>query len=56
MGRPVARKPKDKWFKLRISEDDDEKINYISQETGLNKSEVIGKGIDIQYIELKRNK
>ena len=58
MGRPkgfkVVENPKDKSLKFRCDNDTIKKIEYVSNQTGATKSEVIRKGIEIQYNELKK--
>lgn len=53
MGRPTTN-PKTSRLELRISNDDIEKLNFCSKASGLSKAEVIRKGIDKVYNEIKR--
>lgn len=54
MGRPTD-DPKNKRIKFRISEKDNDKLEYISKKLKLNKSEVLRQGIEIQYNSLKES-
>lgn len=47
---------KDIWLRARGSSDDLKKINLISKETYLNASQIIRKGIDLQYKEIINKK
>lgn len=47
---------KDIWLRARGSSDDLKKIDLISKETYLNASQIIRKGIDLQYKEIMNKK
>lgn len=56
-GRPPADgRTKDERITFRANSRDTEKIDYCCSKTGLSKSEVIRKGVDILYIQLKEKK
>ena len=46
--------PIEKISTYRTNKETSEKLKYISEQTGKSKSEIIRKGIDIQYKELKK--
>ena len=46
--------PKSHRESFRLSDDDMMKLNYCMEKTGMNKTEVIRKGIDMVYNELKK--
>ncbi len=51
MGRPTT-DPKDNQFRIRLSDSEVERLEYCQKITGLNKSEIVRKGIDKIYYEL----
>ena len=51
-GRPTT-DPKDKFLKIRVSQNDLDKLSYVAQKTNISKTEVIRKGINLQYEDLK---
>lgn len=53
-GRPTDN-PKKARLELRLSNDDTEKLEYCHQETGLSKAEILRKGLNLVYKELKKN-
>lgn len=53
MGRPTE-EPKRNQMRIRLSDEETEKLNYCSQETGKSKSDVIRLGIDKVYQEVKK--
>lgn len=52
-GRPTN-DPKDILIHFRMSENDLEKLDYCAKQTGMSKSEIIRKGIDKVYQEIKK--
>lgn len=50
MGRPTDN-PKDKRESFRLSSDDVRKLNYCIEHTGMTKTDIIRKGIDLVYQE-----
>lgn len=53
IGRPTNN-PKNDELKIRISEEDKEKLEYCVSKTNKNKSEIVREGIDKVYNELKK--
>lgn len=51
-GRPTT-EPKNKFLKIRVSQNDLDKLDFVAKNTGQSKTEVIRKGINLQYEELK---
>lgn len=51
-GRPTS-DPKDKFLKIRVSQNDLDKLKEVSDKKGISKTEVIRIGINIQFEELK---
>ena len=51
-GRPTS-DPKDKFLKIRVSQNDLDKLKEVSDKKGISKTEVIRIGINIQFKELK---
>ena len=52
MGRPTTN-PRTNRLELRMSDEDMNKLEFCSSATGLSKSEVIRKGIEKVYDEVK---
>lgn len=48
-GRPVNGESKDVRFNIRLTSDDAAKLEYLSYVTGVPKSEVVRKALDVQY-------
>lgn len=51
-GRPTT-EPKDKFLKIRVSQNDLDKLNEVADKKGISKTEVIRNGINLQYEEIK---
>lgn len=51
-GRPTS-EPKDKFLKIRVSQKDLDKLSYVAEQTNTSKTDVIRKGVNLQYEELK---
>lgn len=51
MGRPKSSPYRESF---RLSEEDMQKIKFCMNKTGMNKTDVIRKGIDLIYSELKK--
>lgn len=51
-GRPTS-EPKGNRESFRLSDKDTEKLNYCVKKTGMKKVDVIRKGIDLVYNEIK---
>lgn len=52
-GQKVKNDPINKLIHFRANKETVEKLDYVSEKTGMSKSEVIRIGIDNQYNELK---
>lgn len=55
-GQKVKDDPINKLIHFRANKETVEKLDYVSQKTGMSKSEVIRKGVDYQYDELTKKK
>lgn len=55
MGRPTD-DPKTITVRTRISESDNEILEELVEKTGLNKSEILRRGIEIQYNNIELSK
>ncbi|MDY3010447.1 MAG: hypothetical protein SOR93_04180 [Clostridiales Family XIII bacterium] len=53
-GTVLTDKPKNKMIKVRIDDETERKLNYLSVNTDKPKSEIIRNGIDIQYERTKK--
>ena len=53
-GQKVKDDPINKLVHFRANQETNEKLEYISEKTNMSKSEIIRKGIEIQYKELKK--
>lgn len=53
MGRPTNN-PKNEELKVRISQEEKDKLEYCMKNTNKNKSEIVREGIDKVYKELKK--
>ena len=53
-GTKLTENPKNKTFKIRLDEKTSEKLDILSNESQVSKSEVIRNGIELQYENLKR--
>lgn len=54
MGRPTNN-PKNTQMPVRFSDEDIQKLEYCCNQTGLTKANIIRKGIDAVYQDLKKN-
>ena len=52
-GQKIKDDPINKLIHLRVNNETIEKLEYVSEKTGKNKSEVIRDGIDMQYETIK---
>ena len=52
-GQKIKDDPINKLIHLRVNNETIEKLEYVSEKTGKNKSEVIRDGIDLQYETIK---
>ncbi len=55
-GQKVKDDPINKLVHFRANKETVEKLDYVSEKTGMSKSEVIRKGINFQYDELNTKK
>lgn len=55
-GQKVKDDPINKLVHFRANKETVEKLDYVSEKTGMSKSEVIRKGIDCQYDKLNKKK
>lgn len=53
MGRPTT-EPKNHQTRIRMSDDDIERLEFCCQKTGLSKADVIREGIRKVYEEIKK--
>lgn len=53
-GRPPSEKPKDRGYRLRVSDEDLAKLDYCVKVLGLTKADVIRQGIDRMYDEARQ--
>lgn len=53
IGRPTNN-PKNEELKVRISQEEKDKLEYCMKNTNKNKSEIVREGIDKVYKELKK--
>lgn len=52
-GQKIKDDPIDKLVHFRINDETNKQLEFVSQKNNVSKSEVIRKGIEIQYKELK---
>lgn len=55
-GRPLSDNPKDRSYRLRVSDEDQSKLGYCCKAFGITKAEVIRQGIDRMYEEAQKQK
>lgn len=53
-GSKLTDKPKDTMLRVRIDKETVEKLDFVSENLGISKSEVVRKGIDEQYRKCKK--
>ena len=53
-GTKLTDTPKDTMFRVRMDKETIEKMEFVSNELGISKSEVVRKGIDEQYQRVKK--
>ena len=54
IGQKLTDKPKDITVKARIDKETFNKLDYLVQQQGTDRSKVIRKGIEIQYESIKK--
>lgn len=53
-GRPFSENAKDYMLRVRLDKNELAKLDYIAEENNLSRSDVVRKGIDIQYDDIKK--
>lgn len=53
-GRPPSDNPKENRKSYRLSDDDVEKLKFCVKETGMTETDIVRKGIDLVYQEVKK--
>lgn len=53
-GRPPSTDPKTIEYKVRLSEEDKQRLDYCAEVLGLAKAEIIRQGIDRMYEEAQK--
>lgn len=53
-GTKLTDTPKDTMFRVRMDKETTDKLDYVSKQLGVSKSEIVRKGIDKQYREIKK--
>lgn len=53
-GRPPSKDPKRNDMRIRLTDSEREKLDYCSEVTGMNKSDIIRRGIDLVFEELNK--
>lgn len=53
-GRPPSKDPKTHETRIRMSDNDIEKLEYCCKQTGMKKADIIRRGIDEVYKQLKK--
>lgn len=56
LGQKIKDNPKDKLLQVRVDNETMEKLDFISEKTGIKRSEIVREGIEIQYQKAKTNK
>lgn len=54
LGSHYRDNPKDKLIQIRADKETLDKLDYVKKNTGLSRSEVVRKGIEIQYEQTKK--
>lgn len=53
-GRPPSKNPKRNDTRIRLTDEESQKLDICAKKTGMTKSDVIRKGIDIVYAEVTK--
>ena len=53
-GRPPSKDPKRNDTRIRLTDSEAQKLEYCSKVTGMTKTDVIRKGIDMVYAEVTK--
>lgn len=48
-GRPVKDEARKRQYRLRLSEEEEAKLNYIQKKEGKTKAEILREGLDVMY-------
>lgn len=54
IGRPQSEKPKDLQYRLRMTREDMDKLEYCCLQTGKTKAEVLREGLEKVYEAIKK--
>ena len=54
MGRPKAENPKDLQYRLRLTKEEAEKLEYCCKVTGKTKADILREGLERIYQEVKK--
>ena len=53
-GRPPTENPKDRGYRLRVSDEDLQRLDYCAEVLGLTKAEIIRQGIELTYEKARK--
>ncbi|PWL70277.1 MAG: hypothetical protein DBY25_08170 [Clostridiales bacterium] len=53
-GRPPTENPKDRGYRLRVSDEDLQRLDYCAEVLGLTKAEIIRQGIELMYEKARK--
>lgn len=53
-GRPPSKDPKKNDTRIRLSDSEAQKLEYCAKETGMTKTDIIRKGINMVYAEVTK--
>lgn len=53
-GRPPSKDPKRNDTRIRLTDNEAEKLDFCARKTGMTKADVIRKGIDMVYAEVTK--
>lgn len=53
-GRPPSKDPKRNDMRIRLTDSEREKLDFCSEKTGMSKSDIIRKGINLVYEDLTK--
>lgn len=53
-GRPPSKDPKRNDTRIRLTDSEWRKLDFCSKETGMTKTDIIRKGIDLVYAEVTK--
>lgn len=56
MGRPHSDNPKDYNTRIRMTEEERQKLDFCAEKTGMTKADIIRRGIELVYQELVNEK